>query len=543
MPTFSSMRWDRVLWGVCAVLALPTALRPGSALAGTTYLAGMVLIAAGLWWGALRRSGAARRGWSLLASAASCWLAGDTLQRVQAALGLTIGAFDPPDVLWLASYFGLAAGVIVMFRARGLGPAVVAELRLDTVALTAVAAILCWRLMMVPTLQEGHRDLRTFLGLLFPVGDLVVMALLLLLVLAPGRRGMPSLMVVGCLAATFGLDCLYALSSSVLPQLDGERLDAALLVVNALLPAAALHPHGGELAEPPPDGEGGHRMHRGRVLLLGVPLIAVSVAPSLPAPPSALDGTVTALAASVVAASIVARFYRVVREREQAQAALERQATHDQLTGLANRTLLRDRIVAAVLRTGPVGDLDPVPVLLYLDLDGFKAVNDTWGHAAGDLVLQVIADRLRALARTGDTVARLGGDEFAVLALAMGPTDTDRLAERLVRAVAEPIRLDDGTVTQVGVSVGVVRAGPDVGQDAGRNAGQDIGQDAGPAHGPDAGAMPDEERILAAADAAMYLAKAAGGGVRVAAPVRRTSAAGTRKVLPPRADATTSPRR
>jgi len=150
---------------------------------------------------------------------------------------------------------------------------------------------------------------------------------------------------------------------------------------------------------------------------------------------------------------------------------------------------------------------------------------------------------LRALARTGDTVARLGGDEFAVLALAMGPTDTDRLAERLVRAVAEPIRLDDGTVTQVGVSVGVVRAGPDVGQDAGRNAGQDIGQDAGPAHGPDAGAMPDEERILAAADAAMYLAKAAGGGVRVAAPVRRTSAAGTRKVLPPRADATTSPRR
>jgi len=103
------------------------------------------------------------------------------------------------------------------------------------------------------------------------------------------------------------------------------------------------------------------------------------------------------------------------RESEMAQAsdAARYAATHDALTGLANRALLRERITEE-LRQVQVSDEDSLAVV-YLDLDGFKQVNDTFGHAAGDHLLCAVATRLANLVRAGDTVARLGGDEFVIL--------------------------------------------------------------------------------------------------------------------------------
>ena len=105
---------------------------------------------------------------------------------------------------------------------------------------------------------------------------------------------------------------------------------------------------------------------------------------------------------------------RFLQERlNDEQARLAHRALHDQLTGLPNRTLLTDRLrqAAASLERRGTG-----AVLLYLDLDNFKAINDRFGHPAGDSLLVAVASRLQALARSGDTVARLGGDEFVVLA-------------------------------------------------------------------------------------------------------------------------------
>ncbi|WP_432561452.1 diguanylate cyclase domain-containing protein [Kineococcus sp. SYSU DK003] len=141
-----------------------------------------------------------------------------------------------------------------------------------------------------------------------------------------------------------------------------------------------------------------------------------------------------------------------VTERRAAQAELQHRALHDPLTGLPNRTLFLDRLehaVAAAQRgTGHVG-------LLYVDLDGFKAVNDVAGHAAGDDLLVQVARMLSACVRPGDTVARLGGDEFAVVCPGTsGEADLVGIGERVLEALREPIAVR-GHQAAVGASIGV----------------------------------------------------------------------------------------
>ena len=136
---------------------------------------------------------------------------------------------------------------------------------------------------------------------------------------------------------------------------------------------------------------------------------------------------------------------------------LEHQATHDPLTGLANRTLFDELLVRAAYRADRSGR--PVAVL-YLDLDGFKDVNDVFGHPSGDRVLSETSRRLEAVVRPGDMVARMGGDEFVVLCEHLSePSDAERIATRIVQAVGKPIPLATGVAT-VTASVGIALGEP-----------------------------------------------------------------------------------
>jgi diguanylate cyclase (GGDEF)-like protein len=138
--------------------------------------------------------------------------------------------------------------------------------------------------------------------------------------------------------------------------------------------------------------------------------------------------------------------------------ALSRLAFEDSLTGLPNRALFEARIASALA--------DRVPaVIAFLDLDDFKQVNDSLGHAAGDRLLAICGERLRNALRAGDTVARLGGDEFAVLAL--GAYDPDALVARLFEVLAAPVMLE-GKRLHLRASIGI--AGTDSGDDLLRNA-------------------------------------------------------------------------
>lgn len=166
-------------------------------------------------------------------------------------------------------------------------------------------------------------------------------------------------------------------------------------------------------------------------------------------------------------------------------------AFHDGLTGLANRDLLADRLRLALARA--VRDRHHVGVL-FVDLDGFKAVNDTCGHAAGDAVLKAVAERFRAALRPSDTLARIGGDEF--VGVIDGLPDTvaaRRAAHRLLATLDTPIDLEPGEEpATVGASIGGAVAVPPPGADA---------------------ATVDDlaTRLLRTADEAMYRVKRAGG--------------------------------
>lgn len=141
-----------------------------------------------------------------------------------------------------------------------------------------------------------------------------------------------------------------------------------------------------------------------------------------------------------------------VTARKMAEQRIAHLALHDPLTGLANRTQFRDQLLReiALVKRGSA----PIAVLC-MDLDRFKSVNDTLGHAAGDALLRLVADRMRSVVRLEDTVARLGGDEFVVIQTGLArAADAATLAERLTRAIAAPF-LIEGHEVSVGVSIGV----------------------------------------------------------------------------------------
>jgi len=179
-------------------------------------------------------------------------------------------------------------------------------------------------------------------------------------------------------------------------------------------------------------------------------------------------------------ARLVVAVLQDITERKELEERLSRAALHDALTGLANRVMFQDRLHHALesarRRNWQVG-------VLYLDLDGFKEVNDTLGHAAGDALLQQVARRLEDCVRAEDTVARFGGDEFAVVLTAVREAqDCERVARKLVHMLAQPYGLQ-GEEAHLSASVGLALY---------------------PAHGA------DMDTLIMQADNAMYAAKRQG---------------------------------
>jgi two-component system, cell cycle sensor histidine kinase and response regulator CckA len=145
-----------------------------------------------------------------------------------------------------------------------------------------------------------------------------------------------------------------------------------------------------------------------------------------------------------------------VTERRALERQLAHQAFHDPLTGLANRSLFHDRVGHALDRAKRTGG---TVATLFIDLDDFKTVNDSLGHAAGDELLVAIGERLREATRPADTAARLGGDEFGVLLEDVDtPADVVTVADRVLEAIVRPLRLRGGRVS-VRASIGIAIAG------------------------------------------------------------------------------------
>jgi len=171
---------------------------------------------------------------------------------------------------------------------------------------------------------------------------------------------------------------------------------------------------------------------------------------------------------------------RDIQDAAELQNQLMHEAYHDSLTELASRALFRDRAVDALENRAGPADV----AILCLDLDGFKEINDSLGHAAGDALLVQVADRLRAAVREDDTVARFGGDEFGVVIVSdHARADAETVAERIIASLREPFLVGEREL-HAAVSIGL-------------------------ASGADAA---DIDQLLRNADLAMYRAKQAGGG-------------------------------
>ncbi len=199
------------------------------------------------------------------------------------------------------------------------------------------------------------------------------------------------------------------------------------------------------------------------------------------------DGTLLPVEVRVIPLSIDGKtifsaFLHDITERKQVEAIREHEATHDPLTGLLNRRGMFDLLSQAIAR---VKRTRTSLALLFIDLDGFKQINDRYGHDAGDAVLREVAARLQASIRQTDTAARLGGDEFTVILenIKHGIPDANMLAQKILETLQYPIQLDSVTAT-ISASIGISMHQPDDEKSA--------------------------DQLVSAADSAMYTAKRAG---------------------------------
>jgi diguanylate cyclase (GGDEF)-like protein len=428
--------------GTCAMVALVvTTMRSGSAtgpLAGQTIPLGIGTALLVLAEGGLGAVGVEDPSWRPLIAMSAYPFLGRAVLRIAGRHR----SLRESDVVVEAVLVGAAAGIVLQVVVDWRGAESTSAWHEMAAALPAVLVGLDVALLVI----AGHA-----------------------LAVASARRGPLGLLTV----AVF---CMLAGHlTEVIPITTGEQLDHVGILTAAVgfvaIGAAALHPRAttdpGLLLEEP---------RAFSALHASVVTVALLAAPAVIAVQSVRNVTASATMATgaVVSGAILASYLlSLLQER----ASTEHRATHDSLTSLPNRMLFTDRLDRAIAHARR-NDL-PVGVL-FVDLDRFKDVNDTFGHAAGDQLLDTVARRLLDCARDEDTVARLGGDEFAILLPHLrSPSDVVVVAQRILDALGEPVSVA-GKRMLAGGSIGV-------------------------AVFPEDGATAPE--VLASADAAMYRAK------------------------------------
>ncbi len=397
--------------------------------------------------------------WLLMAAGQALFVAGDLLWVWYEAIG------EEPfpslaDALYLSGYPFIAAGLFLLIRRR-VGGGDRGGL-LDAAILTTAAAVLSWTFLMRPHVVGSELDMLSLsITLAYPIADLLLIGVAMGLLTTPGART-PSFAMLGLsLACLLVADQVYALQALEEAYVAGSLLDNLYLASYLLFGASALHPSMRRLTDP----------HPVPVTWLGPIRLLCLAAAMLTGPllltfgPDADGGlAVIAFGTALLSLLVLARLVglvvllaRDVAQRRVLESQLKFQAFHDPLTALTNRRRFMEATRTALAERRRPGSV----AALFLDLDDFKTINDTLGHAAGDDALVAFAGRLRSALRDNDLAARLGGDEFGVLLQDLpDQAHAIEVAERLLATLSEPLVIDEMTVG-VGASIGIALDGPD----------------------------------------------------------------------------------
>ena len=418
---------------------------------------------------ASRRATVARhtRGWIFLAASAASWGAGQVVWTYYEVTETGAPFPSLADVGYLLAV-PLALAAIWSFSDRIKGSATAVAV-LDGLILAGGLLAISWPVILGPSWDAGGDSaFELALTLAYPIGNLVVASIALLALMRSDRARNP----VPLVEIAVGYLVLIA-ADSVFVWTTLQETEQAVSIADIGWIGGYLIILHAALRFPRPVASG--REEVAMTLSLrraALPLTVVAIAWVMRfvqvLTGAAEDRFLTAVTV-VTVALVLARYFMTMRENQELTSELEEkigeltareeqlthQAFHDPLTGLANRRLFSDRVDHALLRSRRTGDLTAV---LFVDLDDFKTVNDSLGHAAGDRLLAAVASRLSGCVRPGDTVARLGGDEFGVLLEEMeGPEHAANVARRILESldVAFPL---DGRQVFTRASVGVATA-------------------------------------------------------------------------------------
>ncbi|NAZ87465.1 EAL domain-containing protein [Kineococcus sp. T90] len=356
------------------------------------------------------------------------------------------------DAFLLPGYLLLAAALVRLVRAHG---GLRREVLCDVGVVAAAGALAAARFLVVPAAELPGRDaLTSVLAATYPLIDVLLLTLGVDLVLSGPRRRSHQLLTAALVALLVG-DLLYAAYGVEGVLVPPEPANAPFLGAYVLVALAAVHPSQAPVAVPPaPAPAPLDAWSLRRLPLLGVALVAVTLLVAVPVPGGGLALRVTTgLALAVVLGLLVVRAVSAVDGQARARAVLQHRANHDALTGLPNRQEVERLLSERLAAPAPPG---AATWLLYVDLDGFKRVNDTWGHSCGDELLRAVGARLRAAAPPPAVVGRLSGDEFVVLATTSAAAARE-LAQRVLGVVERPVPLRAAEVVVTG-SVGVAEA-------------------------------------------------------------------------------------
>jgi diguanylate cyclase (GGDEF)-like protein len=420
-------------------------------LTGLIYTFVVVAATAGMVIGTVRnqRPGLRRPWWAIAGGGVVFYLSAVLRLAVPPdQAGQTSLTASVPDLVAIPGYVLIGYALIHMLRCRRAGdddPA-----RADALAIGLGAALVAWTFLIAPALGAGGvPTVGQVLLAFFPMVDVLLLVIVSQLVAADGDRRLALWLVGAAMVSIFVGDLVYATWFVSTDQAWQRWFDALFLAGYVGMAAAALHPSMRSLTEP----QAVVLRNQGRLRTAGI--AAVLVVPSgigaLWPPVDRVDGAIRLAVSVLLTVTVVARIVRANNSRAAAEEDARRRATHDALTDLPNRELLADAISR--------WDHDSEVVLLFIDLDRFKHVNDNWGHAVGDELLCAVAGRLSVLVRGDDLVCRIGGDEFVIAMASDAPAGVlgESFARRVVAEFAEPFVLSVGEVV-ISPSIGVARS-------------------------------------------------------------------------------------